>query len=131
MTVMQETTVAERAAQAREFLSQADAEFALGDTRQGAEKLYGAAVQALIAASIQRGWDHKSHRANKNAADRLDIEYDDPFLSAGFATAERLHIHFHHGDMEDYQLASDRRAVRKYVNRMLKLVEEHDATGAR
>ena len=128
MTVMQETTVAERAAQAQEFLSQADAEFALGDTRQGAEKLYGAAVQAVIAASLQRGWDHQSHRANKNASIRLDTEYDDPFLSAGFTAAQRLHIHFHHGDMEDYEIAGDRRAVRKYVNRMLRLIEEYDRT---
>ncbi|MDE0377523.1 MAG: hypothetical protein OXK16_16410 [bacterium] len=130
MTVVQETqesTVAERVAQALEFLAQAEAEFAVGDTRQGAEKLYGAAVQALIAASIQRGWDHNSHRANKNAARELADEYEDLFLAAGFIAAERFHIHFHHGGMEDYQITGDRFAVRSYVERMLKLVEEHEA----
>lgn len=127
MTVVQEATVAERLGQALEFLTQAEAEFAAGDTRQGADKLYGAAVQALIAASHQRGWDYHSHRANKNAATRLADEYNDRFLTAGFIAAERLHIHFHHGDMEDYHLAADRPTVRDYVERMVKLVEEYEA----
>lgn len=127
MTVIQEATVAERVAQALEFLDQAEAEFAVGDTRQAAEKLYGASVQAVIAASLQRGWEYQSHRANKNAARQLADEYDDPFLAAGFTAAEKLHIHFHHGDMEDYQIASDRYAVRKYVERMVNLVEEYEA----
>ena len=130
MAVIQATTVAERVAQALEFLTQADAEFGVGDTRQGAEKLYGAAVQALIAASCQRGWDYHSHRANKNAATRLADEYNDRFLSAGFIAAERFHIHFHHGDMEDYQIASDLPAVRDYVERMVKLVNEYEAMRA-
>ena len=61
MTVIHEAAVAERTAQALEFLSQAEAEFAVGDTRQAAEKLYGAAVQAIIATSHQRGWKYQSH----------------------------------------------------------------------
>ena len=127
---MHEATVAERVAQALEFMDQAETEFASGDTRQGAEKLYGAAVQALIAASYQRGWDYHSHRANKNAATRLADEYNDRFLTAGFTVAERFHIHFHHGDMEDYQLGADRPAVRDYVEHMVKLVEEYEAKRA-
>ena len=127
MTVVQEATVAERVAQALEFLAQAEAEFGVGDTRQAAEKLYGASVQVIIAASIQRGWDYNSHRANKNATSRLAEEYDDPFLAAGFTAAEKFHIHFHHGGMEDYQITADRYAVRSYVERMVKLVEEYEA----
>ncbi len=127
MTVVQEATVAERVAQALEFMAQAEAEFAVGDTRQAAEKLYSASVQAVIAASFQRGWDYHSHRANKNAARRLAKEYGDPFLSTGFTAAEKFHIHFHHGGMEDYQITTDRHDVRSYVERMLKLVEEHEA----
>ena len=126
MTVTQEATVSERVAQALEFLDQAEAEFAVGDTRQAAEKLYGASVQAIIAASLQRGWDYQSHRANKNAARQLADEYDDLFLTTGFTAAEKLHIHFHHGDMEDYQITADRYAVRKYVERMVELVGEYE-----
>jgi len=127
MTVVQEDAVADRVAQALEFIAQAEAEFAVGDTRQAAEKLYGASVQAVIAASIQRGWDYNSHRANKNATRQLADQYEDPFLSTGFTAAEKFHIHFHHGGMEDYQVTADRHDVRSYVERMLKLVEEHEA----
>lgn len=127
MTVIQEATVAERVAQALKFLDQAEAEFGVGDTRQAAEKLYGASVQAIIAASIQRGWAYNSHRANKNAAGQLAEEYDDLFLAAGFTAAEKFHIHFHHGGMEDYQITADRYAVRRYVERMVRLVEEYEA----
>ena len=127
MTVVQEATVAERVAQALKFLAQAEAEFGVGDTRQAAEKLYGASVQAIIAASIQRGWAYNSHRANKNAAGRLAEEYDDLFLATGFTAAEKFHIHFHHGGMEDYQITADRYAVRSYVERIVKLVEEYEA----
>ena len=126
MTVIQEDTAAERVAQALEFMDQAEAEFGLGDTRQAAEKLYGASVQAIIAASIQRGWAYNSHRANKNTTRRLAEEYDDPFLAAGFTVAEKFHIHFHHGGMEDYQITADRYAVRRYVERMVRLVEEYE-----
>ena len=126
MTVIQETAVAERVAKALEILAQADTEFAVGDTRQAAEKLYGASVQAVIAASFQRGWDYHSHRANKNATRQLAKEYEDPFLTGWFTVAERFHIHFHHGGMEDYQITADRDAVRSYVQRMLKLVEEFE-----
>ena len=127
MTPVQEAPVAERVAQALKFLDQAEAEFGVGDTRQAAEKLYGASVQAIIAASIQRGWAYNSHRANKNAASQLAEEYDDLFLAAGFIAAEKFHIHFHHGGMEDYQITADRYAVRRYVERMVRLVEEYEA----
>ena len=127
MTVVKEDAVADRVAQALEFMAQAEAEFAVGDTRQAAEKLYGASVQAVIAASIQRGWEYNSHRANKNASRQLAKEYEDPFLSTGFTAAEKLHIHFHHGGMEDYQITADRHDVRSYVERMVKLVAEHEA----
>ena len=127
MTTIQEASVEERVAQAWEFMAQSEAEFAVGDTRQAAEKLYGAAVQAVVAASCQRGWDFQSHRANKNAARQLAEEYDDPFLSAGFTAAEKFHIHFHHGDMEDYQITADRYDARKYVERMVELVEDYEA----
>ena len=124
--MIMEDTVAKRVTQSMAFLGQAEAEFAIGDTRQGAEKLYGAAVQAIIAASLQRGWKYDSHRANKNASREIANEYDDTSLINGFSAAEKLHIHFHHGNMEDYQIAVDRQGVRGYVKHLLALVEEYE-----
>ena len=129
MTTDDGRSVEEYAAQALKFLAQSDAEFAAGDDRQGAEKLYGAATQAVIAAAKQRGWGYRSHRANKNATQRLATEYDDESLVAGFSLAEKFHVHFHHGDMEDYQIAIDRPFVRNYVGRMVGLINEYGTNG--
>ena len=129
MAIQRESTVEEYAAQALRFLEQSDAEFAAGDTRQGAEKLYGAACQIVIAASKQRAWGHHSHGENKNAIVRLADEYDDPFLHSGFTVAEKFHVHFHHGNLEDYDIETDRPLVRRYVHRMAALVEEYRGKG--
>ena len=114
-------------AQAWAFLAQSDEEFASGDTRQGAEKLYGAASQVVIAASKQRGWDHRSHRANKNTITRLSDEYGDLFIVAGFGLAEKFHVHFFHGNLEDYEIDTDRPIVHRYVERMAALIGEYEA----
>ena len=129
MTTDKEKSVEEYAAQSLKFLAQSDAEFEAGDDRQGAEKLYGAATQAVIAAAKQRGWGYRSHRANKNTTARLAVQYEDQSLATGFAAAEKFHIHFHHGDMEDYQIAVDRPAVRDYVQRMVGIINEYELNG--
>ncbi len=129
MTTQHETTVEECVEQALAFLAQSEAEFEAGDTRQGAEKLYGAACQVVMAAAKQRGWAFRSHRDNKNTAIRLANEYGDLFLSAGFTAAERFHIHFFHGDMEDYEIDANRPDVSAYVRRLAALVGEYEANG--
>ena len=129
MAIQREATVEEYAAQALKFLEQSDAEFAAGDTRQGAEKLYGAACQIVIAAAKQRGWGYNSHRDNKNATVRLAEEYDDVVLQMGFLAAEKFHVHFFHGNLEDYELDADRPMARLYVQRMVALVEGYKSDG--
>ena len=129
MITEREIDVEECVAQAWAFLAQSDAEFASGDTRQGAEKLYGAASQVVIAAAKQRGWQHRSHRANKNAVTRLSDEYGDPFIAAGFGIAEKFHVHFFHENLEDYEIAADRPLVHRYVERMAALIKEYAAGG--
>ena len=129
MTAETEASVEEYTAQALKFLAQSETEFAAGDTRQGSEKLYGAASQAVIAAAKQRGWRYQSHRDNKNATTRLATELNDDLLLAGFLAAEKFHINFHHGGMEDYEIAQDRPVVRRYVHRMVDLINEYDMNG--
>ena len=126
MITERETGVEECVAQAWAFLAQSDAEFESGDTRQGAEKLYGAATQVVIAAAKQRGWDHRSHRANKNTVIRLYEEYGDTFIPAGFTAAEKFHVHFFHGNLEDYEIDADRPIVHRYVERMADLIEGYE-----
>ncbi len=112
----------EHAEIAREFLAASDREFASGDDLQGSEKLYGAATHVVSAIAQRRGWQHRSHRAMKNAVFALEQEYDDPFISAGFIAAERFHIHFFHRDLEDYELELNRPAVHRFVAHVLGLL---------
>lgn len=128
MTTTSEKTVAECVAQALEFLAHSDAEFDAGDHRQGSEKLYGAATQVVIAAAKQRGWQFRSHRATKNAVTRLEAEYQDPLIAAGFLAAEKFHKNFFHDEMEDYEIVADRPVVHRFVNRMAALVNRYDPT---
>lgn len=122
-----EDSVAQCVEQAVSFLAQADREFDAGDRRQGSEKLYGAATQAVIAAAKQRGWQYRSHRATKNATIRLADEYDDPFLSAGFIAAEKFHKNFFHDEMEEYEIVADRPVVRRFVNRLVDLINDYSS----
>ena len=61
----------------------------------------------------------KSHREMQNAARRLAIERNDVLILAGFDAAERFHINFYHGYMEDWQIADGREDVRGFVERLL------------
>ena len=125
MATVGENTVAQCIDQAVAFLAQADREFDAGDRRQGSEKLYGSATQVVIAAAKQRGWQYRSHRATKNAVIRLESEYQDPLLIAGFLAAEKFHKNFFHDEMEDYEIVADRPIVRRFVNRLVTLVNNY------
>lgn len=129
MATADDDAVAKCMDQAVDFLAQSDREFDAGDRRQGSEKLYGAATQAVIAAAKQRGWQYRNHRATKNATIRLADAYDDPFLSAGFVAAEKFHKNFFHDEMEDYEIVADRPIVHRFVHRMVALVNDHASDG--
>ena len=109
----------ERVQTAWDFLEASEREFAAGDNRQGSEKLWGAATQVVIAMSQERDWDYGSHRAMKNAAERLTAEYSDFSFRDGFGLAEKFHGNFYHNFMEDFQLEVDRPQMREFIERML------------
>ena len=103
----------------RDFLVASDREFGPATT-SGTEKLYGAATQAIIALCQERDWRYKSHRAMQQVVSMLEREYGDPFIAAGFASANRFHEHFFHDSLEDYEIT--RRIARRYtvsINRSL------------
>ena len=106
---------------ARDFLDAADREFDAGDEIQGSEKLWGAASHAVMAAAIRRGWNSGSHRALKEAVNRLAIEFNDESLRLRFGVAEKFHINFYHGAMEQFEIDDDRPVVREFVERLLSL----------
>ena len=102
-------------------LAASDEEFERGDVLQGAEKLWGAAAHAVMAAAQQREWPHESHRSLKNAAMNLSEEAEDPLIDAYFLAAEKFHRHFYHDSMEDWERDADRPQVHDLVQRVLAL----------
>ena len=113
--------VADHVQTARDFLDAAEREFDAGDELQGSEKLWGAASHAVMAAAIRRGWNSGSHRALKEAVNRLAVEFNAESLRLRFGVAEKFHINFYHGAMERFEIDDDRPVVREFVERLLSL----------
>ena len=113
----------DHAAKALDFLAQSDREFAEGDRLQASEKLWGAATHAVMAAAEKRGWPHdSSHRALKEAAERLSDDHNDPLIALGFCVAEKFRSNFHYDHMEDFELEADRPEVHDFVHQVLALL---------
>ncbi len=83
----------------RQFMRQADEEFAKGDRLQASEKAWGAAAHAVKAVAQKRGWRHDGHRFLFEAVDSIFRETGDPELRGLFGTANALHMNFY----EDWQ----------------------------
>ena len=115
--------VEERKETARKFLSDAEREFAAGDTLQASEKMWGAAAHAIMTVAQQRGWPFGNHSVIISAALRIASELDDGDLRAGVATAQLFHINFYQDNIEPEHLEPYTGFVRLYVDKMLALVE--------
>ncbi len=115
--------VEERKETALKFLADAKREFAAGDTLQASEKMWGAAAHAIMAVAQQRGWPFGNHRVMLNAARRVAAELDDGELLLGLAAAQLFHSNFYHGHMEEEDLGPYTENVRRFVDKMLALVE--------
>ena len=79
----------------RQFMRQAEEEFAKGDKLQASEKAWGAAAHAVKAVAQQRGWQHDGHRYLFEAIDRIYRETNDSQIRGLFSTANSLHMNFY------------------------------------
>ena len=70
-----------------------------GNSMVAAEMLWGAFAHALIAVANEKGWHYDSHGALKRASLRLAQEQNRSMWANDFASAERLHSHFYHGNL--------------------------------
>lgn len=108
---------------AQEFLAASDREFAVGDTLQASEKLWGAAAHAIMAVAQQQDLEHGTHRTLINSARRVADDADNDQLRLGILAAQHFHSNFYNGTMEDEDIAYDRPLVHRFVTLMLALVE--------
>ena len=119
--------VEDRVNAALEFLEVADREFAADDNMQASEKLWGAAAQAVMAVSVERGWPYGNHTALRIAVRRLSEEHNDHSIRTGFGFAEKFHANFYHGFMDELQVEDERPEVENFVHRVTGLVTSNSA----
>ena len=112
---------------AQEFLVKSDGYFAEGDVLQGSEKLWGAAAHAVMAVAQQRGWKYGNHYTLRETALRLADELEDERISLGLGVAEKFHANFYHEFMEDSELDMNRPLAKRFVMRMLAIVDDESA----
>ena len=125
MTTRRRKTVQDHVDAAWQFLDHSDLQFAIGDNRQGSEKLWGAVTQAIMAVARQRGWDWGKHNARKAAVGRLDDEDPSYNFSQGLFAAQQFHANFYHDFMEDDEIAQGRPIVHKFVRDLLRQLDRN------
>ena len=108
---------------ARKFLLDSDQEFDSGDELQGSEKLWGATCQAVTAVAKQRGWRFGKSNHRSHVVERLVEESNETLLEAEFAVAQKFHANFYHDFMEEYEIASGRPIVSRFVHRIIEIAE--------
>ena len=85
----------------RQFLRQAQAEFASDDRLQASEKAWGAAAHAVKAVAQHRGWRHNGHRLLFDAIDKIYRETGDSAIRDHFRIANTLHMNFYENWQSD------------------------------
>ena len=100
----------------RRLLQQSEEEFAKGDLLQASEKGWGAVAQAVKAAAILRGLEHRSHRALRQVAIDLRDETGNIRILELFGLAENLHANYYEAWMRPSE-------VEVYISNARELVE--------
>ena len=107
----------------RQFLRQAEGEFAQGDRLQASEKAWGAAAHAVKAVAQQRGWQHDGHRYLFEAIDRVYRETGDAELLGLFKSANSLHMNFYENWQTDISIRDGIERVEVLLGKLEPLVE--------
>ena len=108
---------------AGQFLVDARGEFAAGDHMQASEKMWGAAAHSIMAVAQQRGWRYGGHRRMIEAVQRIATELDDEDLRSGLEAARQLHSNFYHDHIKEDELETITAGARRFVQKMLALVQ--------
>jgi len=100
------------------LLVQAEQELAAGDTRQAAEKAWGAAAQMTKAVCAARGWPHQTHNTLRKAVARIAEETGDQELKLLFKSANLLHVSFYEDYYNAEEVAEGMADVQRFVDKL-------------
>lgn len=111
----------ERVSVAHSFSTLAERHFRAGENMAGAEMLYGALTQVVIAIAMQRNQPYQDHQHRRHTVRSLTIELHDPDLADAFRKAQRLHVHFYLNNLDDADFETAVAVTRGLINRLLPL----------
>ena len=114
-------TAQDRIQQHNDFAELAARLFESGNHMAGAEMLYGALTQVIIAIAIRRQDHYREHQHRRHLMRRLAAEFNDPDITDAFRTAQKLHVHFYLNDLPNAQLVGAVATTRGLINRLLPL----------
>ena len=114
-------TIAECLQASTEFSILAEQHFNNGNPRVGAELLWGALSQVVIAIAIQRGQRYKEHQHRRHVMRQIIAELNDPAIVEDYKDANRLHVHFYLNDLTDVKVRDAADTTRALINRLLPL----------
>ena len=114
-------TAEERIRAAREFITLADQFFGAGNSMVGAEMLWGAVTQLVIAIGMRRQEPIQDHQHRRATVRNLARELGEDSIRRDFSEAQRLHAHFYHNDMHPELLNSAVAKTHALIDRLLPL----------
>ena len=114
-------TAEERIHQSEVFIALSNELFDTGSNMAGAEMLYGALTQVIIAIAVRRQENYREHQHRRHVMRRLATELDDPDITDAFGTSQRLHVHFYLNDLTDDCFQAAVATTRGLINRLLPL----------
>ncbi len=112
------TTAEEYRTASATLYDQAMSELVAGDLRQGSEKLWGAAAQALKSLAERRGWRHGSHAEFYRIMRCVVDETDERELLNHFNSATQLYVNFYEDWLDDVQIRQLAEDVEDFVDRV-------------
>ena len=114
-------TTRDRIQQHNDFAELAARLFESGNHMAGAEMLYGALTQVIIAIAIRRQDHYREHQHRRHLMRRLAAELNDPDITDAFGTAQKLHVHFYLNHLPNDRLAAAISTTRGLIHRLLPL----------
>ena len=114
-------TAEERVQQYGVFAALANELFDAGNNMAGAEMLYGALTQIIIAIAMRRQENYRERQHRRHVMRRLAAELDDPDITDAFGTSQRLHVHFYLNDLTDDCFQGAVATTRGLIARLLPL----------
>ena len=93
-----------------------------GNELVAAELLWGAFAHCLITVAQNEGLLHNSHEELRRVAERLSISQSLERWISDFGAAERLHVHFYHGNLTQSELRTHTQAATRAVQQLLRIL---------